>query len=1593
MGKQYLDEKGLKITVGEIQRQNDKLKQGISLSSGTNNGTLKLTVEDRVVDDIPVTGLKDTAYLPSSSFSPVRGSASLSQLAQSIRLGGGAQGEIYQNSANYHQKFEILDNESSGDAVFKFSQSSDTGATFSTLAEICDDGNVVAKTFTGNLSGKVNGYGLGQWNAIPYIRNDGVMELGKFLDFHISADSKNDYDIRLTANNGYLQLSGGFLKGDLQGNVTGNLTGVASKATLADKLTKARTVTIGKTSRSDDGSGNLSWSLSDMGAAAASHSHTSFDAVNITGLTVDVYNYNLAAGTIRVIRFIEKTSAGSTNITNIPVTGEPFILIAELVRWGSATDYVTKQTFISKATKSAYERWCTNGSWTNWLPNARFSLTPVSGQVLIADGTAGQIKSSGFTIGKSVPPNAVFTDTNTMVTNTLAATSKAYITGTTSATTATTTHIFDTGVYLGTEAGQLVAAKFTGALDGNAKTATRAATADKFTATRSIKIGNTAKNDSGNNGLTWTLAELGAVNKTGDTMTGLLTLKSDPTSALHAATKQYVDNKINTSLSAVDYMHMIGTVGSNGTVAELPATNIKAGDSYKVITAFTLAADKSHSGEAVNAKVGDTFVAMTAAPKWLHIPSGDEPTTYLRYSTTTTNLTTSAKTGDIILGYAAAKQVDSSIAIGTSSTNLPTSAAVANYALKKTGDSMSGSLTLSGNLYLTKGATAGETQEIRFTCGANDYARIQTGGEKDLGYLEIATSDNANEPIYFRQYTGSFTTAARTLTLLDGSGNSSFPGTISSKSFIGNVTGNLNTGSAINSSLSTGTYLEGNKGKAIVNSTAGAGSYTMLAKMNSTNGYFTHGNYQDKYLLQYTSKSTVDEGTNNVTKSVCLLNEAGNTTFPGTVTAPTFSGNATTATKATQDSAGQPINTTYIKGLTASGRTITYTKGNGSTGTLTTQDTTYPIAGKSINADFSTKYRTQTKGNTTRGYYISAIRNDTPDVANSPQYGSGIAFGNADTHSYLYTAFGSTLAYIGGGNADQLNWVKQIAFTDSNISGNAASSTRLKNYFSSRPTSANIAVIGDGSIFHFKATDSMTEGKPPVNSQVLHFEWDNAGGYTSQLAISNGTGHLYSRGMSAGKWNNWITFLDSTNYSSYTLPKTGGTLDTNTFYGLTLKRKDTNGSAIQFSNSNGTLIGVGAASDKTFVVSSEANTNGNMFKVTPAGKAYAGGTELSKVGHGHTTLTPIASKTYTGCYATANDFANATFYFGTVKPTDYYVNWRIKYRIHSSIPGQNNYKGLFDVELLGAQNSRIVYKVLNSHYSTSYRTLYYHVIYSATSTGFNAGYGHALGIGLRNSTNPTSASYPRTFKIEVLETANCSVTMFDGLKLYSGIPGTGSTNYSGYGEWDGFNNGLRETGDDNNYDRLVSQSARVYAGTNKIYPYTIIMEDSSGKWQSIVMSNTVAMSKSKNATGFRPERMFYYHSGSTVSSSAQVATTTLYQAMNNVDIRYSTNCGTTLTTFKPVYLVGTLNKGLFYLTDSWYTQTLPVTDDGKAYIYLGETYSTYAINFSVEHPIYWYKNGAVREYPDTGISDNTWSIGDCVLKYNASAKSLDFSFG
>lgn len=105
------------------------------------------------------------------------------------------------------------------------------------------------------------------------------------------------------------------------------------------------------------------------------------------------------------------------------------------------------------------------------------------------------------------------------------------------------------------------------------------------------------------------------------------------------------------------------------------------------------------------------------------------------------------------------------------------------------------------------------------------------------------------------------------------------------------------------------------------------------------------------YLIPYLAEAAkVDKNGNEITGTYATKEELANylSLAGGTVTGAlsvgggitaSLNGNASSATKATQDSAGQQINTTYIKNVSVNGRTITFTRGNGTTFTITTQDT------------------------------------------------------------------------------------------------------------------------------------------------------------------------------------------------------------------------------------------------------------------------------------------------------------------------------------------------------------------------------------------------------------------------------------------------------------------------------------------------------------------------------------------------------------------------------------------------------------------------------------------------------------------------------
>ena len=187
-----------------------------------------------------------------------------------------------------------------------------------------------------------------------------------------------------------------------------------------------------------------------------------------------------------------------------------------------------------------------------------------------------------------------------------------------------------------------------------------------------------------------------------------------------------------------------------------------------------------------------------------------------------------------------------------------------------------------------------------------------------------------------------------------------------------NPSDNSITASKINRNLTTGTYVQGAAGNSLLNSLATAGTYVSFLRYPSTNGVFTISGYRSGLEIDYLTKANVDAGTNTVTKKISLLNESGNTTFPGTVTATAFSGPASKLGTATVGSTSKPI---YLNNGTATALSATVGAANkpiySNAGTLTACSSTVGsvtqptyLNGGTVTA--CTSYANATVGNSTK---------------------------------------------------------------------------------------------------------------------------------------------------------------------------------------------------------------------------------------------------------------------------------------------------------------------------------------------------------------------------------------------------------------------------------------------------------------------------------------------------------------------------------------------------------------------------------------------------------------------------------------------------
>ena len=277
-------------------------------------------------------------------------------------------------------------------------------------------------------------------------------------------------------------------------------------------------------------------------------------------------------------------------------------------------------------------------------------------------------------------------------------------------------------------------------------------------------------------------------------------------------------------------------------------------------------------------------------------------------------------------------------------------------------------------------------------------------------------------------------------------------------------------------------------------------------------------------------------------------------------------------------------------------------------------------------------------------------------------------------------------------------------YSSTTCTGNAATSTAsssLKLLSSTRQSSLNYNTSNSsylGKVTYSLATSTAKTGKPPVDSGVLTMAWDNKG-WASQIAVtSDNNPRIYTRGATSdssgnsswdASWNtvaytsdipttlknpnsfviqangkevasydgsNKITLnvtpsgigaASSSHTHSY-LPLSGGTITSSNFAPFTIIRSgSTNASAINFSNSNGTLgyIGMTGAANGQL---KRWNTNTSLsYDILDSSSTYVSSTGIIKI-NGVNPISNLQEGTsnvtdgtmFITSYATNNGFAD-----------------------------------------------------------------------------------------------------------------------------------------------------------------------------------------------------------------------------------------------------------------------------------------------------------------------------------------------------------------
>lgn len=634
-----------------------------------------------------------------------------------------------------------------------------------------------------------------------------------------------------------------------------------------------------------------------------------------------------------------------------------------------------------------------------------------------------------------------------------------------------------------------------------------------------------------------------------------------------------------------------------------------------------------------------------------------------------------------------------------------------------------------------------------------------------------------------------------------------------------------------------------------------------------------------------------------------------------------------TAAKATNDSKGQAI-TGYIRGLSISGRTITITKGDGTTSTITTQDTTYTHPTHTAYASGLYKLTVDEKGHVTAA--IAVTKNDITSL--------GIPGTNT-----TYSAAGDSLGLVkSGGDVTISEGVITVKDDSHNhtISNIDNLQTELnKKAIISTISNKDLDTVTTCGFYNSGGGNTCTNKPTGVDHFGMVVTHNASGSYYTQILMGS-DGKQWRRTCTNGTWSDWSDDkLTDTTYSAagagLGLIKSGGvaTISGGQITAISAATKATNDSKgqaitgyirkLEVSGKTVTIT-YGDGTTSTITTQDTNTTYRNMTAATAnaAGKsglvpAPAAGAQ-GKFLRGDGTWQTPTNTTYNEATESAAGLQSAADKKKLNNIDPYATALPFIKGTQTAVTGSWTGATSEITSLYDGLTIRYYLPYNGSGNATLNLTLA-----DGTTTGAKNIY--------KSGTSRVTTHYAAGNVIILTYMANASIS-------------GSTTKYTGWWVNGDFNS--------DTYNRLRFQQA-IKADTTAIVATNIIVASSSGLYKHL-----------NAGTAFDITYPILYAN----SAIAASATGTDNYIMREFAVAKTQSI--TLTAYKPVYIKGQLSGNTFTpVSTTPLTQTIPTSADGYEYMYLGYAYSTTAIYLLPNHPIYVYRNGVFGELGTVGNNE------------------------